>query len=255
VSSWTALEDEVARWRDSGRRVDLWWRDDDAVEATPSLDRLLGLQREAAMPLALAVVPAQARPELAARLADESGVDVLQHGYAHVNHAAAGEKKIELGAERPAMLVLGDLGTGWMALERLFGRRALPILVPPWNRLAPALVPTLPEIGFRGLSSFGARARAQPVRGLIQVNTHVDLIDWKGGRGFVGEDAALAQLLASLTRARTGTNEPIGMLSHHLAMDEPAWDFLKSFWGRVSATPGIGVLPAHELFASREARV
>ena len=55
------------------------------------------------------------------------------------------------------MLVLGELGTGRMALERLFGARPLPVLVPPWNRIAPALVPTLPEIGFAGLSTFGAR--------------------------------------------------------------------------------------------------
>ena len=74
------------------------------------------------------VVPAQATEGLARRLADEPGVDVLQHGYAHVNHAGAGEKKTELGLHRPAMIVLGDLGTGWMALERLFGPRALNVL-------------------------------------------------------------------------------------------------------------------------------
>ena len=55
------------------------------------------------------------------------------------------------------MIVLGELGTGWLALERLFGGRALSVMVPPWNRIAPALVPTLPEIGFRGLSTFGLR--------------------------------------------------------------------------------------------------
>ena len=80
------------------------------------------------------------------------------------------------------MLVLGELGTGRMALERLFATRALPVLVPPWNRIAPELVPTLPEIGFAGLSTFAARRRDQPVSGLRQVNTHVDLIDWKDRR-------------------------------------------------------------------------
>ncbi len=96
------------------------------------------------------------------------------------------------------MVVLGDLGTGWLALERLFGARALAVLVPPWNRIAPALVPALPEIGFRGLSTFGPRARPEPVRGLRQVNTHVDLIDWRGGRGFVGAAPALNSLVQAL---------------------------------------------------------
>lgn len=259
MSAWAAFDDEIARWRDAGREAVLWWRDDDAVEATPALERLLDIHCRTAAPLALAVVPARATDALAARLAEAPGVDVLQHGYAHVNHALAGEKKSELGLQRPAMLVLGDLGTGWMALERLFGARALNVLVPPWNRIAPPLVPTLPEIGFRGLSTFGARPRAEPVRGLRQVNTHVDLIDWKGGRGFVGVEAAIAALVRALAASRGGTgtaaDEPVGILSHHLAMDEGAWDFLMSLMGAAKKTPGLKIHPAHALFASREARV
>jgi hypothetical protein len=254
MSNWRAFEDEVARSRDAGRAAELWWRDDDAADAGSALDRLLSVQHETQVPLALAVVPATATQALAARLVDESGVDVLQHGYAHTNHAPAGEKKMELGAHRPAMLVLGDLGTGWMALERLFGARALPVLVPPWNRIAPLLVPTLPEIGFRGLSTFGARSRIEPVKGLLQVNTHLDLMDWRGHRGFVGEDAALATLVRALGAGRI-TGEPVGVLSHHLAMDEGAWDFLRSLMGRARTMPGVMLPAAHRIFASREARV
>ena len=255
MSAWAVLDAEVACWRDAGREAALWWRDDDAVDATPALDRLLEIHRRVEAPVALAVVPAHATAALAARLAELPDVDVLQHGYAHVNHAGAAEKKMELGLQRPAMIVLGDLGTGWMALERLFGPRALAVLVPPWNRIAPPLVPTLPEIGFRGLSTFGARTRPEPVRGLRQVNTHLDLIDWKGGRGFVGIEAALTVLVRALEAARAGTGEPVGVLSHHLAMDEGAWDFLMSLMVRARTTPGLKVHPAHALFASREARV
>ena len=254
MSDWTEFDDEVARWRDAGHEAQLWWRDDDAVDVGPALDRLLQVHRATAAPLALAVVPAQATAALAARLADEAMIDVLQHGYAHVNHAGSTEKKTELGLQRPAMFVLGDLGTGWMALERLFGRKALPVLVPPWNRIAPPLVPTLPEIGFRGLSTFGPRTRPEPVRGLKQVNTHADLIDWRGSRGFVGTASALDTLVRALAAARIKDREPVGVLSHHLAMDEGAWDFLMSVMGRARTMPGLKISPAHDLFASREAR-
>jgi peptidoglycan/xylan/chitin deacetylase (PgdA/CDA1 family) len=228
----------------------LWWRDDDATDSEPALDRLLALHRATRVPLALAVVPAHATPALADRLAAEPGVDLLQHGYAHLNHAAPGEKKAELGPHRPAMVVLGELGTGWLALERLFGDRALGVMVPPWNRIAPALVPTLPEIGFSGLSTFGPRGRVRPVRGLLQVNTHADLIDWKNGGGFAGEAAVLGALVAALAHARTVTAEPVGLLSHHLAMDGGAWDFLRSVSEKASTLPGIRIRPAHELFAA-----
>ena len=239
MSTWQALGEEAARWQEAGRIAQLWWRDDDAADSGPALDRLLELHRATGVPLALAVVPARATPALADRLAAEPGVDLLQHGYAHLNHASPGEKKAELGPHRPAMVVLGELGTGWLALERLFGDRALSVMVPPWNRIAPALVPTLPEIGFSGLSTFGPRGRVRPVRGLLQVNTHADLIDWKNGGGFAGERAALGALVAALAHARTVTAEPVGLLSHHLAMDGGAWDFLRSVLEKASTLPGI----------------
>lgn len=250
MTSWQALSDEAARWREAGRTADLWWRDDDAVDATPALDRLLSVHRETAAPLALAVVPARATAALAQRLAGEPGVDVLQHGYAHTNHATPPDKKIELGLQRPAMIVLGDLGTGWLAMERLFAAQALPVMVPPWNRIAEILVPTLPEIGYRGLSTFGPRKRAEPVRGFRQINTHVDLIDWKAGSGFVGEEAALTILVEALARSRSGDGEPVGLLSHHLAMDGGAWDFLRSVLEATKTTQGLSVRTARELFAS-----
>ncbi|MBM3649002.1 MAG: polysaccharide deacetylase [Alphaproteobacteria bacterium] len=254
MSTWQDLAAEAARWQAAGRIADLWWRDDDAVDASPALERLLALRHEAGVPLALAVVPAQATTALAERLGDEHGVDVLQHGYAHTNHAVPPDKKIELGLQRPAMLVLGELGTGRLALEQLFGARPLAVLVPPWNRIASALVPALPEIGFSGLSTFGPRQRVHPVRGLLAVNTHVDLIDWKAGRGFVGEAAVLGALVSALARAHA-THEPVGILSHHLAMDAGAWDFLRSMWHKVTEMPGLRVRAARDLFdCPREGR-
>ncbi len=250
MSDWQALADEANRWADSGAAATLWWRDDDAADTGPALDRLLALHRDSGVPLALAVVPAQATPALAARLAGEPGVDLLQHGYAHANHAPPGDKKMELGLHRPAMLVLGELGTGRMALERLFGARPLPVLVPPWNRIAQPLVPTLPEIGFRGVSTFGPRGRVHPVRGLRAVNTHVDLIDWKTRR-FVGAPAALQALVGALARVREAgrhAGEPVGILSHHLAMDAEAWDFLGQTWKNTASMPGVRMRSAGELF-------
>ena len=73
---------------------------------------------------------------------------------------------------------------------------------------------------------------------MSQVNTHVDLIDWKGGGGFVGEPAALAALVAALAHARTVSDEPVGLLSHHLAMDAGAWDFLRSLCGKSNNNAG-----------------
>ncbi len=90
----TAL-DRAAR---DGRAVRLWWRDDDAVAATPALDRLLSLAD--GRPLLIAAIPAGIEPSLGRRLARARNVRVAVHGLGHANHAPAGEKTAEFGPHR-----------------------------------------------------------------------------------------------------------------------------------------------------------
>ena len=257
MTAWASLDDELSRWADSGRTATMWWRDDDAAAATPALERLLALRHSYDLGLALAVIPASLHTALPARLQDEpASVVVLQHGYAHQNHASGDEKTIELGPHRPAQIVIGELGTGLLAMTQAFGPRFLPVLAPPWNRIAPALVPMLPEIGFRGLTTYGARARVEPVRGLLQVNTHVGPIEWRPRRAFAGADRVLAALVRELAARRMAppkspaADEPTGMLTHHLVHDDDIWTFLDRLWNRLRAHPAVRIVPPAEIFVT-----
>jgi len=252
MSDWDALTAELDRWAEAGEAATLWWRDDDAGAPDPALDRLLGLARDHGTPLTLAVIPARADPALAGLLADAPSVTAVQHGYAHLNHAPDGERKAELGAHRPAEIVVAELAVGWDRLETLLGPRLRPILVPPWNRIAPHLIPMLPELRYAGLSTFGPRPRARPTAGLIQANSHLDIIDWPGHRGFVGTGAALAALTGHLAARRTGAvadpAEPTGLLTHHLAHDHGAWAFIDALLARTRGHPGARWLDAATVF-------
>ncbi len=209
-----------------------WLRDDDATAPTDALDRLLGLARTHAVPLALASIPATAEPALARQLADSPDVSVVVHGWTHSNHAPAGEKKQELGAHRPAAVVLRELSDGLSRIHDLFGPRACPVLVPPWNRIDAALLPHLSELGFRGLSVFGP-PRPAP---LPLVNTTVDIIDWRGTRG-CRDHVDLAAEIADQVEARiTDPGLPaIGILTHHLVHDEAAWSFLEQLFASTAS--------------------
>lgn len=232
MSVWAQLHDELEAWDAAGQSACFWWRDDDAVEPTPALERLLALAAERGTPLCLAVVPTAARPELAAALRQSPETAVAVHGYAHVNHAAACERKAEFGPQRPLEPMLAELAEGRARLEALFGNTLRPILVPPWNRIAPPLVPRLPELGFAGLSTYRARAAESPAPGLVQVNTHVDIVAWREGRRFLGAEAALSLAVEHLAAKRGGgadAAEPTGLLTHHLVHDEHAWDFVAAF--------------------------
>ena len=50
-----------------------------------------------------------------------------------------------------------ELARGRDTLRRSFGERFAAVLVPPWNRIGDAIVARLPDIGLRGLSTFGPR--------------------------------------------------------------------------------------------------
>ena len=248
-SPWQSFADELARWSDAGRVADFWWRDDDATRPTAPLIRLVTLAGEARVPLGLAVIPEGAEPALFAELG--AGVAVLQHGCDHRNRAAPGEKAAEFPEGEPRDAALSRLAAARARLQSLAGEKLLPVLVPPWNRFSASLLPHLPDLGIRGFSTFAPRMAAHPADSLRQVNTHVDLIAWRRGRGFVGEDRALALAIEHLAARRTGSvdaTEPTGWLTHHADHDEALWSFLARLFEHTRDRPGVRWLRPAEVF-------
>jgi peptidoglycan/xylan/chitin deacetylase (PgdA/CDA1 family) len=222
----------------AGRRVRFWLRDDDATAPGPALDRLLGLAGSAGWPVTLAVIPEGATEALAVRLAPQAAIAVAIHGWAHRNHAPPGEKPQELGAHRPPGAVLDELARGVARIGALFGPRAIPMLVPPWNRIAPVVVAGLPALGLRALSVFGPE-RPGP---LPEINTQVDLIDWRGGRTGRPAEAIEAAVLD-----RIAQGGPVGILSHHLVHDAAAWQSLEDLARATAGHPGAEWVGAPDL--------
>jgi peptidoglycan/xylan/chitin deacetylase (PgdA/CDA1 family) len=225
MTGWDDLARECAAWGEAGRTATWWWRDDDAIEPTPALQTLVSLSDT----VALAVIPSRMRPELGDFLRAHPGIAVLQHGFAHVNHARSDERKSEFPDSRDTRSALDDLRRGSRILQDAFGIEALPVLTPPWNRAGDGVLAGLRELGFTGLTRYLPRRAAQ-IHDLKQVNTHVDMIDWKGNRGFVGESEALTLLIGHLAARRAGAvdpDEPTGLLTHHLVHDPATWRFLE----------------------------
>jgi hypothetical protein len=276
-AAWKAFGDEIARWGDAGRCVEFWWRDDDAAKMTPALEKLLTLAARHNVPLALAVVPELAEPDWIGQLT--RNVALLQHGGDHRNRAAAGDKKTEFPEgeardEQMARLLSARSRLSTLAADAK--ARALPVLVPPWNRFPAAQVLQLAAAGYTGLSKFGQRAAAYPAPGIEQVNTHIDIIDWRGGRGFVGEARALEQATRHLAARREcsntlsdkkanngadnalddavddamGTAEPTGWLTHHLVHDEAGWEFLDRLFETTRGNAAVQWRHAADIFSA-----
>jgi hypothetical protein len=249
MNPWTALAQELDRWSTAGRAATLWWRDDDATHASGELDRLLGISERTEAPVALAVIPRDIHDSLTRRLERCGRAWALQHGWSHANHAPGVDRQEEFGPHRPREVMLAELSEGWRRIEAL--PRGLPVLVAPWNRMDPKLVGDLPQAGLAAVSTLGPRPAAQPAAGVRQTNVHVDIVDWAGHRGFVGEPAALGQVVAHLSHRRPGEvveEEPTGLMTHHLFHDEGCWWFVEELLRRSSAHPAVRWLSAQEAF-------
>ncbi len=239
-SQFIGMLDAYAR---TDRTVQLWLRDDDAIEPTEALSRLLGLSEGWDAPLTIAAIPAHATAALAGLLRQLPLISVAVHGWDHLNHAPTSEKKQELGLHRGEAVVLSRLAEGLERIRALFGDRAVPLLVPPWNRIAPALVGHLTSLGYEALSVFGPERKEAPLR---LVNTHVDIIDWKGTRGGRAMDILYAEAAARLEASET-LKTSLGILTHHLVHDEAAWDFLDDFFDLTANHPACLWVAVREL--------
>jgi peptidoglycan/xylan/chitin deacetylase (PgdA/CDA1 family) len=216
------------------RSVFLWWRDDDAGCYSASFEHLLALATELDFPLCLAVVPAWLDEPTRKRVVETPSVRVLQHGWAHVDHADTEQKSIELGGCVDSETCLANLDRGRNDLSVAFRDRSLPVLVPPWNRIADRVLGRLPEKGFAAVSTFGEDNRGYK-HGLVHVNTHVDVIDWHDGRRMKPLSELVAQVEVLMTNPALNV---LGILSHHREMSLYDMSRLGQLLRQITALPG-----------------
>ena len=230
MTEWEKLEREVQQWQALDLRLPLWWRDDDAIAPTPQLDRLRLASEQAGVPVHLAIIPAQATAALAdVTQANAHALIPVVHGWSHTNHAPEGKNRSEFGTDRPGAQT--DAARALARMHAMFGAQVQPIFVPPWNRVHPNLMQRLPALGYRAVSTFTPRRAANPVPGLLQINTHLDPVDWHGTRGLADPDGLIAGLCKQLEARRLGSadaSEPFGLLTHHLIHDEDVWSFCRN---------------------------
>lgn len=239
---WQPFCAELDRWRESGRQIRLWLRDDDAIAPGPALGRLAGLGERFGLPVLLAVIPMLAEPALANALRAMPSLIPCQHGCWHRNHAPEDAKKAEFGALRPADEIHAEIAQARERLADLFGSALLPVFVPPWNRIDPGHAALLPALGFRGLSCFRGYALG-PAGGPLLGNTDLDVMDWGSRTGRQPEDliAEACRLLAMKRTSPAPDGDAFGVLMHHRDHDATAWGFLDAFLAR--ATRHAAVIP------------
>ncbi len=249
------LINELEKWAACDAIAEFWWRDDDAQQTTPQLAKLFALSERYKAPLALATIPENLQDNLVTSLYNRKLIRVLQHGYSHRNFAPPEQRKMELGIHRPIEEILAQLKTGFDCLSNRFGSQFVPVLVPPWNRIDVKVVAGLSAIGLKGLSDLGPRPAVTTMHALTQVNVHVDIIDWKNNRCFIGNKQAIAQIISHLAAKRIGqadSTEATGIMTHHLVHDSACWNFLDLLLKMLTQQKNVKILSSDMLFIKSE---
>ena len=238
---WDAARSELDCWVDAGLTAKFWVRDDDAFETSQSLDRLHDLATKHRVRIGLAVIPGKILPNLSSFLrTNTQQFYPMCHGWMHVNHNRR-NKPGEFGPDRPISKMIMDAQSALDLFSERFGEvRA--IFVPPFNRVTPAMVKALPEIGFFGVSlmpnylerkilQFGSGSawskliKIPEFSGSPRIDVHLDVINWKTRTAH--ETKTIVDHLVRQLRARRlgllAASTPIGLLTHHLAHNQGIW--------------------------------
>jgi hypothetical protein len=239
---WNDVSRELDLWADLGLRARFWLRDDDACEMTAPLARLRDVGRQHNINIGLAVIPGKIQPSLLDVLAESREVfHPMCHGWIHADYGRPGKPE-EFGSRRPFSALCSDAKLAYNTFSEHFGGSNV-MFVPPYNRIAAALVEALPGIGFAAVSAwpgFGERAMLRldsrlpwlPAvtmprpRAVPRVDVHIDLIDWKRVTARDTPSVA-ADVVGQLRLRRRGflpSDYPVGLLTHHLVHDARIWE-------------------------------
>ena len=223
---WAPLRSELLLWREGGLTLPVWWRDDDAIEPTPQLERLAAMAADLGIPVHVAVIPALAKRELVPFIHSHGVFRPLVHGWRHINHAPRRRPASEFSSAN--VFSVARAWRGQRRMRKLFGDSFLPVFVAPWNYVNPSLHARLAALGYKAVSTIGPRPQRMACAGLVQINAHIEVIDWPRQRRLLDPAAILAALTAHLQDRRLGrcdATEPLGLMTHHLVHDDEIWDF------------------------------
>ena len=226
------LRESLDARADAGAPVlSFWWRDDDLEAPNAALSELLFATSDIGVAPALAAISGTVTPDAIGAL-DGTAARVLPHGWQHRNHEPDCAKKSEYGPARPVSDRLAEIDLACDRISAVAGARALSIFTPPWNNIDVDLLPHLGGSKAAAVSAYCSPGREPMAAACPRLDTHVDLIDWRGTRRGHSVER-LVDLLIPWIKLRSGIEYPLdstrGVLSHHLVTLPKDW----AAWARV----------------------
>jgi hypothetical protein len=208
----------------------LFIRNDDVWTLDQSFRAFFDLMLGQKIPVVYGVIPAKLQEDAArflrrAKEKDPELLDIVQHGYAHVNHAPAGDHhKYEFGETRTYAEQYEDIAKGMQIMRHAFGESLTPGFIPPYHSDDAS---TIDAIEALGIPLYSSRLKVpRPAKKFIEIPAQIwaNRADEQGVASpmdFHGLSRDLASVLAS--GPITGI-----VFRHHMMTNPKDQDVLKA---------------------------
>ncbi len=200
------------------KKVNFWFRDDDAGVDNCSLIHLIEFMNNLNINILIAAIPKETDDNLAIKLKKYSNIRIGQHGYSHNNYSK--EEQSEYPENRNEELVKSEIIRGRDKLKDLFGNKFINVFIPPWFEIDKKFQKIIKRENFVAMSNYWGNHINE--FNLIEANCQVDLVDWDIAYTFGGEEFVLNQIINELENDSSN----IGILLHHERMGEESYSFL-----------------------------
>lgn len=136
----------------------IFLRDDDVWSDDEIFLELSCFLKKLRLPVIYGIIPSRLEPRLRdilkrAKIHDPDLLDIVQHGFQHVNVAPPGKSKYEFGAGRSFCQQYKDIGDGLKIMQRSFGSSFTPAFMPPYHGFDVATLQVVEKLGFKVFSA------------------------------------------------------------------------------------------------------
>lgn len=192
----------------------LFIRDDDVWTLDKKFRFFFDLAIDHNLPVVYAVIPAKMDKGLVRflRRAKEKTphlLDIVQHGWRHLNHSTDDETKYEFGASRSVAFQREDIRRGFKKIRLAFGEHFTPAFVPPYHGYDERTLRILQKEGFQ-IFSAGSRRLGEKFR-LVELPAEISFSRYDKDGSSINTATAMVGMLA-----RDIYRRPVsGILTHH----------------------------------------
>ncbi len=193
----------------------LFIRNDDVCTLDREFRFFFDTAMERGIPVVHAVIPDrmdQALVRFLCRAKEKTPhlLDIVQHGWRHVNHAVDGRTKYEFGKSRSLTCQRDDIKQGLEKMRTAFGEHFTSAFVPPYHGYDARTVKVLKEESFQVFSA-GARPSEIKDQWIIELPVQISFSRYESGKGIL---QSARDVMGQLTK-EVHRRPLSGVLTHH----------------------------------------